>query len=361
MRLMGQADSYSSLGEAPIAFGRQSVLFAGQNSEGHRVCLKLYQTIRGTRLRWGPPAETSALMDVFQNEVRALQALKHPNILPLLDYGHVTPEATGNLRNIEAGMPFVVLPLCSRGDLDGALRARDFTPLDEALPVLRQLAAAIDHAHSSGYVHGDVKPQNVLFSDDGSTIFLSDFGLSSYSLFVEPASGSGEGPGTTMYLSPEQLTLNTRTSKSDLYALALVAYHMLVGELPWSGPTLFSVIAQKAVGYARDPLTLNPSMSRRTAAVLRWGLSTRPEDRPDSALAFCEALGSGRLGVEARSRLEPWLTATRDELLRGVSNSVQQRQGSRWSRLPTTSKATIITAVIAAVGGVLAALVSALF
>lgn len=94
----------------------------------------------------------------FLNELEAQRRLSHPNILPILDYGQARDGAE----------PFVIYPLCRGGNLRALMKARPFVPFGEALPILGQVAAAIDAAHDHGFIHGDIKPENILFADEGS-------------------------------------------------------------------------------------------------------------------------------------------------------------------------------------------------
>jgi len=128
--------------DRPFAFGRASVLYEGLDSDGRAICIKLYHKAK------------SIYLDDFARELTALRNLQHPNILPVLDFGIDTTDT-----------PFIVVPMCKGGDLRSVLRTgRAFLPVREAIPLLAQVASAIDFAHGRGFIHGDIKPENILRS-----------------------------------------------------------------------------------------------------------------------------------------------------------------------------------------------------
>ena len=200
------------------------------------------------------------------------------------------------MRSRPHGSPFVVFPSCAGGSLRGVLRERRYYPLATILPVLEQLASAVDFAHGSGYVHGDVKPENMLFSADRKEAFLSDFGMSNVFAVQERFSTMMPGPqgGTTAYFSPEQISENQQTPLSDIYAFALTAYELLTGRLPFDPnlPTFKQMIA-KVKGEVTDPRQFNPQISDHSRAALLAGLHIDPLQRPRSATQFCRLLARG--------------------------------------------------------------------
>ena len=155
----GQRGLITVTDPTPFTYGRSSVLFRTQ-MDGKDLCIKLFSIVQGAE--W-------LHVEAFEREVLAQSNLEHPHILQVLDYGlHSRPH----------GSPFVVLPYCAGGSFRGLLRDRAFYPLATVLPLLIQLAEALDFAHASGFVHGDVKPENFLLSTGRKQAFLSDFGMS---------------------------------------------------------------------------------------------------------------------------------------------------------------------------------------
>lgn len=259
----------------PFAYGRSSVLLRATGDGGAQLCIKLFSHVQG---------DTWDNVAAFEREVTAQSQLSHPHILPVLDYG---------LRSRPHGSPFVVFPYCAGGNLRGLLRERRYHPLGAVLPLLEQLASALDFAHGSGYVHGDVKPENMLFSADRRHAFLSDFGMSNVFAAQERFSTVVPGPqgGTTAYFSPEQISENQQTPLSDIYAFALTAYELLTGRLPFDPnlPTFKQMIA-KVKGEVTDPRRFNPQIGDHARAALLAGLQVDPLQRPRSATQFCHLL-----------------------------------------------------------------------
>ena len=200
----------------PVILGRLSVFYAA-----HRVGDDRPLLIKSFRELDASDASISS----FYREIEALLKLRHPNILEILDY---SPGTTAG------APPFLVLPWCKGGNLKEFARRADFLPLESAIPLLRQIAAAIDYAHLNGVIHGDIKPQNVLLSADRQQAYLADFGMAKYFEVTDRVvSLAVAGEGTSAYLSPEQLSDNKQTPRSDIYSFGLVAYQLLTGQMPY--------------------------------------------------------------------------------------------------------------------------------
>lgn len=274
----GERGKYVIVGDSGgFARGRTSVCFKAQSQTDETVCVKVFT--EDPISVSGSDAATE-----FRAELRARQALQHPHILPVLDTGVVEAAET---------RPFVVLPLCEH-DLRATLKQQQFLPLMKALPFLTQIAQAVDFAHSHGVIHGDIKPENILFVRSDTHAYLTDFGTARFFSFHETMATRPQGgspAGTTAYLSPEQLESNHQTLRSDIYSLALVAYETLTGHLPFD-PALppYRQMQAKVEGRPRDPRLLNPSISKRVAQALLRGLDASPEKRPASASELCNSL-----------------------------------------------------------------------
>ena len=269
--LQGHKGSYTLESES-FNFGRVAMLFRAHDEAGQVVCVKSFEK-----------TGSDFSLDAFHREVQVYGRLSHPNVLALIDHGD---DATRD-------KPFMVMPYCEGGDLSRAMQGRNFFPVDEALAILRQVAGALDHSHAKGYIHGDVKPGNILFDRTGSRAFLSDYGIARMFPFVEAITQPGAGAGTTTYLSPEQIRAHQQTPRSDIYSLAVVAYQLLTGSLPFdTNAPLFEQLLAKIEGKIVEPRQANPMLSAAASRGLRQGLSTNPLERPVNALAFCEQLGS---------------------------------------------------------------------
>ena len=323
--LQGRRGTYAISARRPFAFGRVSVLYEATAPNGTVVAAKLFKQEPRT-------VEDKPGASEFFRELEAQTQLNHPNILPILDFGSAGPDHE----------PFVIYPFCQAGDLRRLMRQRQYMPLHEALPILEQVAAAIDFAHSRGFIHGDVKPENILFVANVSHACLSDFGMARHFAFTAKVSTvvpDLQG-GTTSYLSPEELADGKQSPRSDLYSFGLVSYQLLTGRLPFEpNAPLFRQIQAKVEGTLIDPVDANPVVTDTVARALREVLSVAPLDRPPSASSFC-ALLRGQTAV----------------LVRDARNEIGAERGL-WSSLDPKSKAGVIGAAIAAIAGIVTALI----
>ena len=202
--LKGRLGTYAITSRRPVAFGRVSVLYEATAPAGEVVIAKLFKQEPRT-------ADDKAGSIEFFRELDAQSKLQHPNILPIMDFG------SGGLD----GGPFVIYRFCRGGSLRDVMRQRQYAPLHDAVPLLEQISTALDFAHSRGFIHGDVKPENILFDAGGSHAYLSDFGMARHFAFTAKVStvfADAEG-GTTAYLSPEELKDGKQSPRSDLYAI----------------------------------------------------------------------------------------------------------------------------------------------
>ena len=209
--------------------------------------------------------------DRFARETAIAARLNHPHVLPLFDSG-VLHLATGSLL-------YYAMPYVEGRSLRERLRQEPRLPIDTAVAIGRQIAAALDHAHQHGVIHRDIKPENVLLAGDHA--FVADFGIA---LALDAAGGdrltrTGLSLGTPAYMSPEQATTGRLDGRSDLYSLGCVLYEMLAGQPPFTGSTARAVLAQHATQPVPPLRTLRPSVSPALEQVILRALAKLPDDR----------------------------------------------------------------------------------
>ena len=211
----------------------------------------------------------------FQQEARAVAQLRHPNIVDVHDYGE------------SGGTMYIVTELISGGTLESKLGTP--RPVEEVIELLGPVASALDHAHRHGILHRDVKPSNVLLTEDGTPV-LSDFGL--LRILGKDASMTEKGMvmGTPDYMAPEQCEGEELGPGADIYALATVAFQLLTGALPFSGDTPMKLIVAKLKEPAVRARALRPDLSPVVENALFQGMALNPEQRFPTATAFIEAL-----------------------------------------------------------------------
>jgi eukaryotic-like serine/threonine-protein kinase len=164
--------------------------------------------------------------EFFQREAEVIAALEHPAIVPVYDFGW------------HGEQPYIVMRYMSEGSLDDRL-ARSELKLTEMAHILKRVSEALDAAHARNIIHRDVKPSNILFDSTGEA-FLSDFGIAKSKPITDD---DGEWlVGTPAYMSPEQVKGDTVDGRSDVYALGVVLYRLLTGQLPFSSDSTTALI-----------------------------------------------------------------------------------------------------------------------
>jgi TolB-like protein/tetratricopeptide (TPR) repeat protein/tRNA A-37 threonylcarbamoyl transferase component Bud32 len=219
----------------------------------------------------------------FLREIQLTARLQHPHILPIHDSG----EANGRLWY---SMPFVA------GESLRERLVRDGTfPQDEALRIAREVALALDYAHRQGIVHRDVKPENILLSDEHPLV--ADFGIAKAFTGGEALTAAGIPIGTPTYMAPEQIEGEPNVDgRADIYALATVLFEMLVGEPPFTGKSPQAVMKRRLSRPAPSLSEVQPGMPPGIAALVDRGLASEPSERWATAAEFARAaaaLGGG--------------------------------------------------------------------
>jgi len=215
----------------------------------------------------------------FLAEARTIARLRHPNVVGVHTAGTVD------------GLLYYVMDEVQGESLRQRLvRERRLDPAT-ATRIVADVAAALDAAGRAGVVHRDVKPENVLLDEATGRAMLADFGIARAMAAEQGGSGTGQGVavGTPAYMSPEQAAGEEVDSRSDLYALGVVAYEMLAGMPPFHGPN--RVVVSKHIAERPVPIErLRPDAPRPLAAAIMRALEKQPADRWQTGDAFRQAL-----------------------------------------------------------------------
>ncbi|RPI56582.1 MAG: hypothetical protein EHM56_04400, partial [Chloroflexi bacterium] len=210
-------------------------------------------------------------------EARAAARLNHPNIVSVYDAGEAdVPEVGGRV-------PFIVMELVGGPSLHQSPPGS----LADMLRITGQVCAALEDAHRLGIVHRDLKPENVLIAADG-TAKLSDFGLA-HSIASRVSTG-GRVVGTVFYLAPELALGQPFDGRADLYALGVMLYELVTGELPFLADDPIAVISQHLHAPVVPPRAKNPALTLALDALILRLLSKNPDGRPGSAAEVRQAL-----------------------------------------------------------------------
>jgi serine/threonine-protein kinase len=217
----------------------------------------------------------------FLHEIQIAARLHHPHILPLYD----SDEAQGFL--------YYVMPYIEGETLRERLARERQLPVSDALQIAREVADALSYAHKSGVVHRDIKPANIML-ESGHAI-VADFGIArAVGVAVsQPFTGPRQVIGTPAYMSPEQTEGSEYLDgRSDIYSLGCVLFEMLVGESPFNGATLESVIARRFTNPVPSPRAFRELVPEAIDTAVKKALARLPADRFVSAAQFAEALAT---------------------------------------------------------------------
>ena len=272
---------YEILGE--LGRGATAVVYRARDRElGREVAIKVI------RPKYADDGETVARL---AREARTVAQLQHPNIVTLYA-----------VRRTRDGSLALVMQLVPGRTLREVLNSRGACTFERTDRVLRDIASALSHAHARGFVHRDVKPENIFIDETTGQAMLSDFGVARS---LEPDSeltATGTAIGTPSYMSPEQIDGTDLDGRSDLYSLGLVGWEMLTGQRPWDGEGLYSVI------YKQKHEELPPIDELR-------------RDTPDRLIYLVE-------GATRKDPAERWANAA--EMLEQASTIVPEGGWSRW-------------------------------
>jgi hypothetical protein len=222
----------------------------------------------------------------FLREIRISAELAHPHILPLLDSGTIPP--TDDF----PALPFYTMPFVEGESLRDRLTREQQLPIDEAIQIAGEVAAALGYAHTHDVVHRDIKPENILLMDGHAVV--ADFGIAraiKEAVDPEAVTSAGIVIGTPAYMSPEQAAGKADLDgRSDIYSLGCVVYEMLGGEPPFTGASPQAVLARHRMDHAPSLRTLRTSVPDSVEQAVQRALEKTPADRFATAGQFAEAL-----------------------------------------------------------------------
>jgi Tol biopolymer transport system component len=232
-----------------------------------------------------PDIGSSVSIERFKREIQVAVRLQHPHIVPVLVAGEAD------------GLPFYLMPLVKGESLGARLARSGPLSVNDLLHVLRDVAAALAHAHAEGVVHRDIKPENVILS--GGVAVVTDFGVSKAMDAATMGSAASAGGltsvgvalGTPAYIAPEQATADPHVDqRADIYAFGCMAYEMSIGSSPFAGR---SARQQLAAHVTEAPVPIAeraPGLPARLADLIMKCLRKNPADRPQSAAELIAAI-----------------------------------------------------------------------
>ncbi len=211
----------------------------------------------------------------FERESQAIGNLHHPHILPIYDSGQ------------DKGYSYLAMRYIAQAKTLADVMKKPLS-MERIVELISQIAAALDHAHQAGIIHRDIKPSNILM--DGDWALLSDFGLVKIIGQSVDLTDTGVGMGTPSYMSPEQGMGKKVDHRTDIYALGIILYEMLTGQVPHKAETPIATVMNRVNEPLPLPRSLNLNIPEAVERVLLKALAKNPTDRFASVGQFANAL-----------------------------------------------------------------------
>ena len=223
-------------------------------------------------------------------EAKAAARLSHPHVVGVLDQGN------------DGNTAYLVMESIKGHTLRDVLRDRGALPPRLALALIDPVVEGLAAAHAAGFIHRDVKPENVLIADDGR-IKIGDFGLARA---VTSSTSTGALIGTVAYISPELVLGKPADARSDVYSVGIMLYEMLTGRQPFEGEVPIQVAYQHVNGTVGPPSDLVPGLAGEVDELVQWCTANDPENRPVDGSALLQELRHIRTNLtDAELDLQP--------------------------------------------------------
>ena len=296
-----------------------------------------------------------AMVSRFVAEARAVNQIRHRNIIDIFSFGQL-PD----------GRHYYVMEYLDGAPLDRHLADHGALPVEQAMPILRAIARALDAAHAKGIAHRDLKPENILvsFDEEGNTFpKLLDFGIAKLMTPDEEGelkhrTATGAPIGTPQYMSPEQCRGRDVDHRTDIYSFGIVAYRVLTGAYPFEADGYLELMMLQINQEAAPPSSRNPALSPAIDAAIAAMMKKDPNERPASLSAAVAAMDDGRASGPA---LTPSLLPARPSQRRSSpaveANAPTQLSAPSIAPAPRRSRAPLWIALVGVLGaaGALAA------
>ena len=273
----------------------------------------------------------------FIKEAQTAAQLNHPNIITIHDVG-------------ETGDSYYIVMEYLEESLSERLKQHGFLPPREALEVIRMIACALDYAHTKGFIHRDIKPDNIMFRADG-TVVLVDFGIARAMDSTTQLTRTGMSIGTPHYMSPEQCKGEKIDGRSDIYSLGVQFYEIITGKVPYNAENTAGII----IKHIQEPVPRLPDRLNRYQPLLDKMMAKERDKRfkdGEELIQFIDGLISTRELVSPPTTMPESVTVTLEEPTIPTSvpsiaglPTVVQREKKKWP-VPTIAAAVVILVAV---------------
>jgi serine/threonine protein kinase len=265
--------------------GMASIYRATELKSGRTVAIKIPH----------PEVEADPLFfDRFKREEEIGKKLDHPGVMKV----YADDERT---------RVYMVMEWVDGRLLRQILIEQKKLPIDRAIRIALGICEALEYIHSKGVVHRDLKPENIMV-DANDHVKLIDFGIAgSVGMRRLTFAKLTQAMGTPDYISPEQVKSKRGDARSDIYALGVMLYEMLTGEVPFHGPNAFAIMNDRLLNNPVPPRELNPEISPQLQEIIYRAIERKPENRYASAREFAHDLRNpSEVGVAERPEMRDW-------------------------------------------------------
>lgn len=226
----------------------------------------------------------------FINESKAVAMLSHPNIVNIYDV------------SVKDDRKYIVMELVDGITLKNYILKKGVLSFHEVINITEQILMALEHAHSKGIVHRDIKPQNIMMLKNG-VIKVADFGIAKLPN-AETVTMTDKAIGTVFYISPEQASGKTIDRRSDIYSLGVTMYEMATGKLPFVADSPVTVAIMQVKNSPKPPRELNPSIPVGLEQVILGAMEKNPDDRFQSAAQMLRHVAQLKANPHAVFRMQ---------------------------------------------------------
>lgn len=305
--LIGKKLDGRYLVESLVGRGGMANVYRGQDTRtGNAIAVKVLKE---------EFLDNEELVRRFKNESKAISILDHPNIVRVYDV------------SVTDKLQYIVMEYIDGITLKEYLRQRGgVLTWKEVVHFAGQVLSALEHAHSKGIVHRDVKPQNIMLLADGS-IKMMDFGIARFSR-AQSQTVSDKAIGSVHYISPEQAKGDRTDARTDIYSVGVMMYEMLSGMLPFDGTGAVSIAIKQISDKARPLAEVAPSVPEGLRQITEKAMEKEPEKRYQSAREMLDALEAFKRNPSARFAYEYDTNSNPDKTINKVVSASKPRTGT---------------------------------